>query len=233
MGNLFALPKVVIPEVKPEPEPEPELPPEPVIEQPKKEKPLPQLRLIGFAEAERLTALLSVDGKLNIVTIGDAAEGLQVIAIEPPVLTLKHGDEGDELQMNLYEQAWSHAAGTVASGGSAVGGLPAGSSLPHPAGIGAPGRQGGATGANSPAPPPIPGFGGSNAFPPPAIPGNGVGSAPSAPPVPMMPGLPGMPPGTASSSSNVKNSKKGSRSAKEASSQQTGLPGVPGLPTGK
>ena len=140
VGDLFAPPKVVVPVVTPEPEVERQPQPEAVERKPDG-KPLPQLRLVGFVEVEGLKALLSVEGKLNVVTIGDTAEGLKIIAIEPPAVTLKHGDDGKEFQMNLFDQPWFYPADGGAPdrkiGGSPV--LPRNSAAPAPPGIGATG----------------------------------------------------------------------------------------------
>jgi hypothetical protein len=69
---------------------------------------LPKLRLVGFVEVDGLQALLSVDNKLNIVTVGEDTEGIQIVAIDPPMLTLKHAHGQNELQLNLYDQPWTH-----------------------------------------------------------------------------------------------------------------------------
>ena len=109
--DLFSPPTVVIPVVTKEPElktePEPEVVEEPVEEE-RETTPPPPLRLLGFVEVDGLKALLTVEGKLNVVTIGDSVSGVEIIAVEAPTVTLRHGTE--EFQMNLFEQEWFHAA---------------------------------------------------------------------------------------------------------------------------
>jgi hypothetical protein len=223
MGDLFAPPKIVVPVVtaEPEPEPEPEPVPQPIVEEPKKQKSVPQLRLVGFVEVEGLKALLSVEGRLQVVTIGDSQDGLQglqIIAIEPPAVTLKHGEDGEEFQMNLYEQPWFHPAG-AATDRKAIQKNPTPSS-----GVSLPGSlsNGPPPGAPIPsgitAPPSIPGFGGAIG-PPPGTAGNG------------MPGIPGLPTEHSSSNNQGKSSKKSSKSTKDSNSTPTAL-GMPGLPGG-
>jgi hypothetical protein len=112
IGELFALPKVVVPTVKqPEPEPAPVEAPV-VVEQPvQKEVPPPPLRLVGFAQIDGLAALLQVDGKMNVASVGQSIQGVQVVAIAPPIITLKHGER--ELSMDLLTQPWFHPAGEL------------------------------------------------------------------------------------------------------------------------
>jgi len=105
--DLFTPPKFVIPVVTKEPEPkdEPEAAKEPA--EVESDTP-PPLRLLGFVDVDGLKALLSVNGSLNIVTIGDSVSNVEIIAVEAPYVTLRHGTE--EFQLNLFEQEWFHAA---------------------------------------------------------------------------------------------------------------------------
>ena len=231
MGDLFAPPKIVVPVVTPEPEPEPEPEPvaQPIVEAPKQQKALPPLRLVGFVEVEGLKALLSVEGKLKVVVIGDTQdglEGLQIIAIEPPAVTLKHGEDGQEFQMNLYEQPWFHPAGAVTDDRKSFGGKPVFQKNQTPTtGVSLPGGLTNGPGTTPPgapipggmsAPPVIPGFGGTIG-PPPGAPGFNVNN---------MPGVPGPP-----ADNRSKSSKKTSKSTKDSSSSSAlGMPGLPGGP---
>ena len=230
MGDLFAPPKLVVPAVtvKPEPEPEPEPTPEPIVEAPKKEEPLPATRLVGFVEVDGLKALLSVKRQLNVLTVGESANGVEVIAIEPPHVTLKFGQEGEEFQINLYEQPCLHPASagsgerkTVSGKSGVSNGLsnhnsgqmtagPGNSNGPGTIPVGAPQIPGvGPNGA-----PGIPGFGGM--IGPPGMPGT------SGNPVP---GFPGPPNSSTTPNGNMKSTKKSSKS-----SSNSGMPGITSPP---
>lgn len=177
MGDLFAPPKVV---TAPAPAPEPKPEPAPITEAPKKEEPLPPLRLIGFVEVDGLKALLSVNDDLTMTAPGDSFVGVQVIALDPPVITLKHGEK--EFQIDLLEQPWFHQG----SGGLASAPIPLpghGKSVPPP--------------PQSPRLPQLPGMNGAKIGGL-ALPGGVGGNPPSPPPVPKPRGKVGNPPGSPS-----------------------------------
>ena len=140
IGDLFAAPKAA-PIVFKEPERKPE--PESVVaELPKPEQaPPPVLRLIGFSEMDELKALLSINGKLNIIALRETVEGVELVAMEPPLVTLKHGET--EIKINLMEQPWFHVAGAANANGPG-----ANHSLPKPLPVAHPG-----VGKMPPAPP--------------------------------------------------------------------------------
>jgi hypothetical protein len=115
--DYFTPPKVVLPVLTREPEEKPEKPepqpePDPVVEveqaesAPASQPPPPPLRLVGFVEVDGLKALLSVDGQLTVTAKGDSVSNLEVLAVEPPAVVLRHGEE--EIRMNMFEQEWFH-----------------------------------------------------------------------------------------------------------------------------
>ncbi|MGE0761374.1 MAG: hypothetical protein AB7O38_30450 [Pirellulaceae bacterium] len=103
ISELFAPPKVVVPPPLPKQEIAPVVPAEQPEPQP--EEPLPPLRLVGFAMADDQKAILSVAGKLSVLAVGESSHNVEVVAIAPPVVTLKHRDK--ELQIDLMQQPWS------------------------------------------------------------------------------------------------------------------------------
>jgi len=115
IGDLFAPPKVFVPVKPSDPEPKPKPEPEkaPPTEVPVEETPRPPLRLVGFVGVEELKALLTVDGKLSAIEVGESVDGVQVVAIAPPLVTLKHGHE--EFKIDLMEEPFLSDPG--ASGG--------------------------------------------------------------------------------------------------------------------
>jgi hypothetical protein len=137
--DYFSPPEVVFPLVPDEPEAEVAEPePEPVAEVQQEDRvpasnpPPPPLRLVGFVEVDGLKALLSVDGKMTVTTIGDSVGGLEVLAVEPPAVVLKHGEE--EICMNMFEQEWVHkpvTRGPLFGSGSNRGGSPARTTRPQ------------------------------------------------------------------------------------------------------
>jgi hypothetical protein len=163
------------------------------------------------------------------VVIGDTQdglEGLQIIAIEPPAVTLKHGEDGQEFQMNLYEQPWFHSAGAVMDDRKSFGSKPVFQKNQTPTtGISLPGSVSNGPGATPPGapipsgmtiPPVVPGFGGAIG-PPPAAPGFNANT---------MPGVPNLP-----AENRSKSSKKTSKSTKDSPSNSAlGMPGLPGGP---
>ena len=48
--------------------------------------------LVGFADVDRQQVLLRVDGVIALLAVGDSRGELQVVAIDPPEVTLKRGD---------------------------------------------------------------------------------------------------------------------------------------------
>jgi hypothetical protein len=217
MDDLFAPPKVVVPVVTREPEVQPQVrPAETPPAQPEK-KPLPQLRLVGFVEMEGLAALLAIEGKLNALTIGDAPEGLQILAIEPPAVTLRQGDDGEEFQLNLYEQPWFHQPGAQRK-------KPGGKSIIPPAptsGRGLTAATSGTTQANAT---PAAGFGPSLSAP-------GLQGPPGAGLPPGMPGLPAFGAPSSPSGTQEKGQKKNAAAGSKAGPANPALPGLPaGLP---
>jgi hypothetical protein len=201
MADLFAPPKAAPVEVAEEPPAEPEFQPEPAaVEQPQQEKRLPQVRLIGFVTREGSKALLSIDGQVNVATTGDSAAGVQVLAIEPPVVTLKH-DEGEPFQINLYEQPWYFQPRPLP--GERKLSSPRGSSLNRFT-PGSPGNL-----------PPLPAV-------PSAGPTPGIPSFAEAP-IPPATGAPGLPTIPGDSSTDVKNTRKTTKKSPP-------LPGLPGTP---
>lgn len=127
LGELFAPPKNVAPAF-PEPVREPDPQPQPVTQTKKK----PELRLVGFVEMDSVKALLSANGKLNVMAVGDSVDGLELAGITPPSVTLKNADDGKEIQINLFEQGWARRPG-------ANNGMPRGSSSTTPNAGGKPG----------------------------------------------------------------------------------------------
>ena len=63
----------------------------------------PPLRLVGFVNVASPKALLSLDGKLSAVQEGETIQEVEVIAVEPPCVTLKFDDE--EYSINLLERS--------------------------------------------------------------------------------------------------------------------------------
>jgi hypothetical protein len=63
---------------------------------------------VGFVELDRTQVLLSVDGKLNVLGVGESVSGLEVVGIEPPLVKLKHYET--ELQIDLVTQPWFYVA---------------------------------------------------------------------------------------------------------------------------
>ena len=117
--DLFSPPKVVIPVVTKDAEPAEEQTEDVAPQTP------PALRLLGFVEVEGLKALLTVEGELQVVTIGDSVSGVEIIAVEAPIVTLKHGD--NQFQLNLFQQEWFHSAGDTSPAferGRTFGGYP-------------------------------------------------------------------------------------------------------------
>jgi hypothetical protein len=112
IGEFFAAPKEepVVKEPERKPEPEPVLP-----ELPKQEAgPPPPTRLIGFSEIDELKAIVAIDGKLKILALGQSADGVELIGLEPPAVTLKYGET--EINIKLNEQPWVYVAGTNTDG---------------------------------------------------------------------------------------------------------------------
>ena len=107
--EFFAPPKaapiaVKEPERPPQPEPSPQLPKQ-------LEGPLPNMRLIGFSQLQELKALVSIDGKLNVLALGQSAEGVELVGLEPPTVTLKFGET--ETKIKLNDQTWVHVSSPV------------------------------------------------------------------------------------------------------------------------
>jgi len=103
--DLFAPPKDPVPaapppEAAPAPAPVPTAVAAPV---PAEKKPRPPLRLVGFVNVSTPKALLSLDGTLSAVTAGETIRDVEIVAIEPPSVTLKFADE--EYSVNLLERS--------------------------------------------------------------------------------------------------------------------------------
>ena len=104
--DMFAPPKTPPTPAKPEPEKtaEPAPAPAPTAAPVTPEKKLrPPLRLVGFVNVASPKALLSLDGKLSAVQTGETIQEVEVLAIEPPCVTLKFDDE--EYSINLLERS--------------------------------------------------------------------------------------------------------------------------------
>lgn len=127
ISDLFAPPKIVVPVVQQEKTVE-KVQPATVTE--KKVVTPPPLRLLGFVEVEGLKAMLSIDGKLNVITVGDSIEGVQILAVEPPAVMLSYSDQ--EFQIDLFEQPWFHQPDTILGATPSLGGKPVHSSNPMP-----------------------------------------------------------------------------------------------------
>lgn len=186
--DMFAPPKAPPPPLKPEPEkPAEPAPVAPPVAAPEK-KIRPPLRLVGFVSVASPKALLSLDGKLNALQTGDLFQDVEVVAIEPPSVTLKFDDE--QYTLNLLQPPAEgtrtnmrtlpmHPAATQPRG-AVIGRSPA-ATIPSPA-VNPP---------NTPTPPPAP---------MPAVAG-AAEQPPSAPPLPSLeavapappPALPGVP----------------------------------------
>ena len=107
LGELFAPPKNQAPVPEPVREPEPQQ--QAVPTQAKKK---PELRLVGFVEVESVKALVSANGNVHVLSVGDSFEGFELAGISPPSVTLKNADDGQEFKLNLFEQAWVRRPGT-------------------------------------------------------------------------------------------------------------------------
>lgn len=194
------------------------------------------LQLLGFVGAKGLETLLSEDGKLHVVGLGESADGPHVLAVEAPQVTVQDGETTFDLsifqQEGFHEPAevFTKSRGTLAGetitpgvGGGFPGGMPGFNGGGFP-GIGGdqtgPGGMPGFDASGLPGLPrfdPDEGEGTSGLVGVPGLPKNGKG-------VPALPGLedgsnlPGLPDG-------------------ENLEQVPGLPGgdapsLPGLPGG-
>ena len=50
-----------------------------------------RVQLKGFVNLDGIRAILVVDGETNTVAVGDVRDGLEVISIQPPRVTLQRG----------------------------------------------------------------------------------------------------------------------------------------------
>jgi hypothetical protein len=96
-----------------------ELAPGPKTDKPAKKAALPKVRLIGFVGVGEMKALLSINDETNIAKTGDSLEGLEIVAIDPPKVTMEF--DGEELSVDLLHQpklvrgSGSRAAGSSPS----------------------------------------------------------------------------------------------------------------------
>ncbi|QEG43542.1 hypothetical protein [Roseimaritima ulvae] len=51
-----------------------------------------QVRVLGFVEVDQPRVLLKVSDRTRTLAVGDAAQGVEVLAIEPPLVRLRQGN---------------------------------------------------------------------------------------------------------------------------------------------
>src|SRR5690606_26705442 len=71
------------------------------------------IRLVGFVDRGELKALLSIDGQLQTLAVGDVYNNVSVVAIQPPAVTLKHGKR--EWETTLFKQPIVNTHGSNSS----------------------------------------------------------------------------------------------------------------------
>lgn len=75
--NMFAPPKADLP----------------VVRQSETRQENEPVRLIGFVNVDKLKALLAFDGKMRAMEVGESYHDVEVVAIDPPKITLQRGNE--------------------------------------------------------------------------------------------------------------------------------------------
>ena len=73
----------------------------------------PKVRLLGFSDVDGFKALVELKGDVLAVEAGDVIEGVQVVSIQPPIVTFQFANSN--WSTKLFDQPWSNQQTAMAS----------------------------------------------------------------------------------------------------------------------
>ncbi|MBC7854962.1 MAG: hypothetical protein IAF94_16140 [Pirellulaceae bacterium] len=111
--NPFQMPDIPEEFLQPKEEPRPDEDAAPV-----RQAERPKVRLLGFSNVDGFKALVELKGEVLAVEAGDVIEGVHVVSLEPPGITLQFASS--RWGTKLFEQPWHNEQTSLASSSGAA-----------------------------------------------------------------------------------------------------------------